>query len=70
MAKTVAMSRLCKRALVQLSYAIGVAKPSTLFVETYGAEQGGWSADDITNIHKIASIADQVLSRSPLPFVS
>merc|ERR1711908_238269 len=29
-----------KRALVQLSYAIGVAKPLSVFVETYGTEQG------------------------------
>merc|ERR1711918_128968 len=46
-------SGLCKRALVQLSYAIGVAKPLSLFVETYGTEQGGLTAQDITNIVKI-----------------
>merc|ERR1712091_772391 len=45
---------LCKRALVQLSYAIGVAKPLSLFVETYGTEQGALTAADITNIIKIA----------------
>merc|ERR1712014_118457 len=45
---------LCKRALVQLSYAIGVAKPLSLFVETYGSECGKLSAVDITNIIKIA----------------
>merc|ERR1712039_90543 len=44
---------LCKRALVQLSYAIGVAKPLSLFVETYGTEQGALTADDITNIIKM-----------------
>merc|ERR1712157_700286 len=38
MAKSLVKSGLCKRALVQLSYAIGVAKPLSLFVETYGAE--------------------------------
>merc|ERR1712036_164159 len=42
-----------KRALVQLSYAIGVAKPLSLFVETYGTEQGDLSAVDITNVIKI-----------------
>merc|ERR1712176_1426911 len=47
-------SGLCKRALVQLSYAIGVAKPLSLFVETYGTEQGELTAGDITNIIKIA----------------
>merc|ERR1719236_460193 len=54
MAKSVVKSGLCKRALVQLSYAIGVAKPLSLFVETYGTEQGQLTAQDITNIVKIA----------------
>merc|ERR1711879_864256 len=54
MAKSVVKSGLCKRALVQLSYAIGVAKPLSLFVETYGTEQGNLDAEDITNIIKIA----------------
>ena len=38
MAKSVVSSGLSKRALVQLSYAIGVAKPLSLFVETYSTE--------------------------------
>jgi len=54
MAKSVVKSGLCKRALVQLSYAIGVAKPLSLFVETYGTEQGALTADAITNVVKIA----------------
>merc|ERR1712034_295197 len=54
MAKSVVKSGLCKRALVQLSYAIGVAKPLSLFVETYGTEQGALTAEDITNVIKIA----------------
>merc|ERR1712151_1325665 len=53
MAKSVVKSGLSKRCLVQLSYAIGVAKPLSLFVETYGAECGALSPDDITNILKI-----------------
>jgi len=53
MAKSIVSSGLCKRALVQLSYAIGVAKPLSLFVETYGTEQGGLTPEDITNIVKI-----------------
>merc|ERR1712185_440142 len=53
MAKSVVKSGLCKRALVQLSYAIGVAKPLSLFVETYGTEQGKLTPQDITNIVKI-----------------
>jgi S-adenosylmethionine synthetase len=54
MAKSIVKSGLSKRALVQLSYAIGVAKPLSLFVETYGTEQGALTADDITNVVKIA----------------
>merc|ERR1711933_40061 len=53
MAKSIVRSGLSKRALVQLSYAIGVAKPLSLFVETYGSECGKLTADDITNIVKI-----------------
>merc|ERR1711896_30822 len=53
MAKSVVKSGLAKRALVQLSYAIGFPKPLSLFVETYGTEMGGLTANDITNILKI-----------------
>merc|ERR1712137_948907 len=53
MAKSIVKSGLAKRALVQLSYAIGVAKPLSLFVETYGTESGKLTADDITNILKV-----------------
>merc|ERR1711881_667334 len=53
MAKSVVKSGLSKRALVQLSYAIGVAKPLSLFVETYGSECGKLTPDDITNILKV-----------------
>merc|ERR1712070_627073 len=71
MAKSVVKSGLCKRALVQLSYAIGVAKPLSLFVETYGTEQGMLSVDDITNILKIefdcrpGAIAQSLALREP-----
>merc|ERR1711881_704492 len=53
MAKSVVKSGLCKRALVQLSYAIGVAKPLSLFVETYGTEQGSLTPEAITQVVKI-----------------
>merc|ERR1712028_244654 len=53
MAKSVVAAGLAKRAVVQLSYAIGVAKPLSLFVETYGTERGALTADDITNILKV-----------------
>eukprot|EP00535_Pseudo-nitzschia_heimii_P004326 CAMPEP_0197194384 /NCGR_PEP_ID=MMETSP1423-20130617/29137_1 /TAXON_ID=476441 /ORGANISM="Pseudo-nitzschia heimii, Strain UNC1101" /LENGTH=474 /DNA_ID=CAMNT_0042647801 /DNA_START=125 /DNA_END=1549 /DNA_ORIENTATION=+ len=53
MAKSVVAAGLCKRALVQLSYAIGVAKPLSIFVETYGTEKEGLTAAQITEIVKI-----------------
>jgi S-adenosylmethionine synthetase len=71
MAKSVVKSGLCKRALVQLSYAIGVAKPLSLFLETYGTEQGSLTEDDITNILKIefdcrpGAIATSLALREP-----
>merc|ERR1712183_173203 len=71
MAKSIVTSGLAKRALVQLSYAIGVSKPLSLFVETYGSECGKLSADDITNVLKIecdarpGAIAVQLALREP-----
>merc|ERR1719366_24140 len=71
MAKSIVKSGLCKRALVQLSYAIGVAKPLSLFVETYGTEQGGLTSSDVTNIVKInfdcrpGAIAQSLALREP-----
>jgi S-adenosylmethionine synthetase len=71
MAKSVVKSGLSKRALVQLSYAIGVAKPLSLFVETYGTEQGSLTAEDITKIVKISfdarpgAIAKSLALREP-----
>merc|ERR1711881_280864 len=53
MAKSVVKSGLSKRALVQLSYAIGVAKPLSLFVETYGTQQGNLTPQAITDAVKI-----------------
>lgn len=71
MAKSVVKSGLCKRALVQLSYAIGVAKPLSLFVESYGTESGALTVEDITNIVKIefdcrpGAIAQSLALREP-----
>merc|ERR1719408_438321 len=53
MAKSCVKSGLCKRALVQLSYAIGVAKPLSLFIETYGTEQAKLTPQAITDAVKM-----------------
>merc|ERR1712029_484898 len=52
MAKSVVKSGLCKRALVQLSYAIGVPKPLSIFVDSYGTVTGGRTDSDLTDIVK------------------
>ena len=36
-AKSLVHTKLCSRILVQLSYAIGIAKPLSLHVDTYGS---------------------------------
>ena len=46
------MSGLSRRALVQLSCAIGVATPLSLFARIYGSEFGQLTADDITKVVK------------------
>lgn len=47
-AKSLVDAGLCKRVLVQLSYAIGIAKPLSINVETYGT--GAKSDDEIIEI--------------------
>jgi len=71
MAKSIVSAGLAKRALVQLSYAIAVAKPLSVFVDTYGSEQGNLTADAITDIIKLAfdcrpgAIAKSLALREP-----
>jgi len=71
MAKSVVQSGLAKRAIVQLSYAIGVPKPLSLYVDTYGSECGELSAEDITKIIKMefdcrpGAIAKSLALREP-----
>jgi S-adenosylmethionine synthetase len=50
-AKSLVNAGLARRALVQLSYAIGVSEPLSLFVETYGTGQKS-SAELVEIIHK------------------
>jgi S-adenosylmethionine synthetase len=47
-AKSLVAAKLARRALVQLSYAIGVAEPLSLFVETYGTSEK--SSDELVEI--------------------
>ncbi|RYP17874.1 hypothetical protein DL765_004272 [Monosporascus sp. GIB2] len=49
-AKSLVHSKLARRALVQLSYAIGVAEPCSLFVDSYGTSEK--SSEELVDIVK------------------
>lgn len=49
-AKSLVNAKLARRALVQLSYAIGVAEPLSIFVESYGTSEK--SSDELVEIIK------------------
>lgn len=49
-AKSLVHAGLCKRALVQVSYAIGVAEPLSVHVESYNTVKEGMDDDDLARI--------------------
>ena len=49
-AKNLVAAGLCKEVLVQVSYAIGVAKPTNIYVNTYGTSQIDMSDSDIADV--------------------
>merc|ERR1712164_164739 len=51
-AKSLVAAKLAKRCLVQVSYAIGVAEPLSVFVDTYGSAKDGRSDEEILQIIK------------------
>merc|ERR1712159_398629 len=51
-AKSLVAAGLCRRCIVQLSYAIGVAEPLSVFVDTYGSAKDGRSDADLMAIIK------------------
>ena len=51
-AKSLVNAGLCRRALVQLSYAIGVSYPLSIFVDSYGTVTGGRTDFDLVDIVK------------------
>ena len=55
-AKNIVAAGICDEALVQISYAIGVAEPVALFVNTYGTSKVNFSDGDISEM--ILSIFD------------
>ncbi|MDT8346814.1 MAG: methionine adenosyltransferase [Flavobacteriaceae bacterium] len=55
-AKNLVASGVCEEALVQVSYAIGIAKPTNLFINTYGTAKNGLSDREIEA--KVSEIFD------------
>eukprot|EP00397_Hematodinium_sp_SG-2012_P017738 GEMP01018149.1.p1 GENE.GEMP01018149.1~~GEMP01018149.1.p1 ORF type:complete len:395 (+),score=107.72 GEMP01018149.1:28-1212(+) len=51
-AKSIVAAGLAKRCLVQVSYAIGVAQPLSMFVDSYGTVVSGKTDNDLCNIVK------------------
>merc|ERR1719194_337836 len=51
-AKSLVASGLAKRCLVQVSYAIGVVQPLSMFVDSYGTVTNGRSDEDLCDIVK------------------
>jgi S-adenosylmethionine synthetase len=49
-AKSLVANGLCRRVLVQVSYAIGVAHPLSLFVDTYGSSAKGYTDEELITI--------------------
>jgi S-adenosylmethionine synthetase len=49
-AKSLVAAGLAHRALVQISYAIGVAKPLAIHVDTYGTTRGGYAEADLKRV--------------------
>ncbi|GAA5953024.1 hypothetical protein JCM8115_002412 [Rhodotorula mucilaginosa] len=49
-AKSLVSAGLAERCLVQLSYAIGVAEPLSVFVDSYGSVKEGYTDADLTKI--------------------
>jgi len=51
-AKSLVSAKLCKRVIVQLSYAIGVPEPLSIFVDSYGTSAAGKTDADLLAIVK------------------
>ena len=49
-AKSLVNAKLAKRWLIQVSYAIGVARPLSVFVDSYGTVKEGLTDQDLTDI--------------------
>jgi S-adenosylmethionine synthetase len=71
-AKNIVASGLCNEILVQVSYAIGVAKPVSIYINSYGSSNYSFSdaeiSDKISNIFDLspAAIEENLKLRNPI----
>jgi len=66
-AKSVVANKLANRCLVQVSYAIGLADPLSIHIDSYGTVKEGMTDDDLVELLEITSTSDQeTLSRSSI----
>lgn len=49
-AKSLVAAGLCHRVQVQLSYAIGIADPLSVYIDSYGTERNGLTDEDLEDI--------------------
>ena len=49
-AKNLVANKFCKRVMVQIAYSIGLSKPLSIFVDTYGTVAEGYSDQDLIGI--------------------
>lgn len=49
-AKSLVANKFCKRAMVQIAYAIGISKPLSVFVDSYGTAAEGFTDKDLMDI--------------------
>jgi len=64
-AKNIVASGLCNEILVQVSYAIGVAKPVSIYINTYGSSNYSFSDAEISDkISKIFDLSPAAIEKS------
>lgn len=49
-AKSIVHAGLANRVLVQVSYAIGLADPLSIYVDSYGTVRDGWNDEDLVRV--------------------
>ncbi len=71
-AKSLVHHKLCHRVLVQVSYALGMADPLAIYIDSYGTVKEGMMDEDLMNVvrknfnFRLNSIIDELQLRQPV----